>query len=276
MYNEELAQQAESFIEQAKSLNKRGQTAGAIEAYKQAADLFARQEDERGQARAWSGIAKAYGKSKDYERSIEAFGRAADHSARASWPDKQIEALYNQGLTLQQVGVKAADLGQVNAAIEAFSQALPVARQTGDRASEGVLLLSVGFACAWARRNSEASTYLSAAVSFALDGVDFDTAFSALSTLGVLLSNEGRGAEAVPHFERALEMAKSTEGDLVAVADTFANLGVAYEKAGRLEEAIEALDTYREILHVSGDVKATGAAAMVKRVQTKLRLQQKG
>jgi hypothetical protein len=47
---------------------------------------------------------------------------------------------------------------------------------------------------------------------------------------------------------------------------------VAYEKAGQLDEAIEAMDTYREILHRAGDVKVNEAVAMVKRLKNKAKL----
>lgn len=269
MNNEILRDKAENTLNQARALNKLNRSEEALKAYQSAEQLFAELSDERGRTRCWSGIAKCYGKQKLLEPSANAFGEAALHARLAAWPEKEIEACYNQGLTLQQVGLKGATLEQVERAIEAFKQGLAVAKESQDKASAGVLLLSLGFACAWAKRDPEAIAYFSEAVPFALEGIDFDTAFSALSSLGVLLSNAGRGREAVPHLERALAMAKTAEGDIVAVADTFANLGIAYEKAGRLEEAIEAMDTYREILHVSGDVKAATAAAMVKRLKQK-------
>jgi tetratricopeptide (TPR) repeat protein len=272
MHSEELKSETETYLNQAKTFHHLGQTAQAVAAFQAADRLFSEQGDERGRTRCWSGIAKAYGKNKQYELSLEAFGEAARHAARAGWYDKEIEALYNQGLTLQQLGVRGANLRQVGQAIEAFRQALEVAREINDRASVGVLLISLGFACDWSKRDEEAIAYFSEAAPFALDTADFDTAFSAFSSLGVLLSNHNRAAEAIPYYLRALELAKSEQGDLVAVADTFANLGIAYEKAGQLPEAIEALENYREILHYAGDVKAADAAAMLKRLKNKARL----
>ncbi len=265
--------EAEALMQEAKALNKKGELAGAVAAYRAAAQLFAQAEDERGQTRAWSGAAKAYGREKTYTEAAEAFGEAARHAELAAWPDKEIEALYNRGLVLQQAGLKQATLGKVNLAVEAFQKALKIAESIGDQASVGVLLVSLGFACDWCKLYDEAIYYFGLAAPFALDNVDFDTAFSALSSLGVMLSNAGRAEEAIPHYERVLQMAKSTQGDIVAVADTYANLGIAYEKAGRLLDAIEAIDTYREILQVAGDVKAGDAAAMVKRLKVKAKLQ---
>ena len=272
MHSEELKSETEVYLNQAKTFHHLGQTPQAIAAFQAADRIFSEEGDERGRYRCWSGIAKAYGKNKEYEFSLEAFGEAARHAALAGWYDKEIEALYNQGLTLQQLGIKGANLGQVGQAIEAFRQALEVARAINDRASVGVLLISLGFACDWSKRDEEAIVYFSEAAPFALATADFDTAFSALSSLGVLLSNHNRAAEAIPFYLRALELAKSEQGDLVAVADTFANLGIAYEKAGHLPEAIEALENYREILHYAGDVKAADAAAMLKRLKNKARL----
>ncbi len=267
---QDIKSQTEQLLNQAKTHQAKGESALAVAAFQAAEVLFASAADVRGQARCWMGIAKAYGKGKDLERSLEAFGEAARYYQLSGVPDKELEALYNRGLTLQQIGLKNANIAQVGLAIEAFEQALVVARAINDRESAGVLLLSLGFACAWSKREPEAVTYFAEAAPFALDTADFDTAFSALSTLGVLLSNNGRAAQAIPHYLRALELAKSAGGDLVAVADTFANLGVAYEKTGQIPEAIEALDTYREILHTVGDVKANNAAAMVKRLKAKL------
>jgi tetratricopeptide (TPR) repeat protein len=271
--NEELKSEAEAQLEKAKNFNKRGEKAEALAAYQAAAQIFERLEDERGQARAFSGMGKVYGKHKDFGRAVEAFGIAAQHSNRANWSDKEIEARYNQGLTLQQMGLKAGNLAQVKQAIQSFEQGLAVARQINDRASQGVLLISLGFACAWAKDNEPAIAYFREAATFALDNLDFDTAFSALSSLGVLLSDSNRADEAIPYYQRALELAKSEQGDIVAVADTFANLGIAYEKAGQLEEALDSLENYHEILKHAGDVKASDAAAMVKRLKQKLKLQ---
>ncbi len=273
MNNEEFKQQTEAYLSRAKTHHLKGETAQTVAAYEAADRLFAEQGDERGRSRCWSGIAKAYGKNKEFEKSISAFEEAANHAALAPWPDKEIEALYNMGLTLQQLGIKKANLRQTNQAIEAFQKGLKVAKEINDQASAGVLLISLGFACAWLKREDEAITYFKEAAPFALDNVDFDTAFSVLSTLGSILSNLNRGREAIPYFERALELAKSAQGDIVAVADTFANLGISYEKAGRLSDAVEALETYREILSHAGDVKAADAAAMVKRVKQKIKLQ---
>ncbi|HEX2912700.1 MAG TPA: tetratricopeptide repeat protein [Chloroflexia bacterium] len=263
-------QSADTYLTRARASNKSGQLEAALASYREAARLFSEARDERGLARCWSGMAKVYGKQKELGLSIEAFQQAAEHASLAGWYEKELENLYNLGLSWQQLGVKGANLAQVGKAVAAFQKALEIARRLDDRQSAGVLLISLGFACDWMKYDEKAILYFKEAAPFALDNVDFDTAFSALSSLGVLLSNHNRAVEAIPYYERALELAKSAEGDLVAVADTYANLGIAYEKADRLEEALEAIDTYREILHVSGDVKAAQAAAMVKRLKQKL------
>lgn len=272
MIDEKAKQEAENYLDQAKLHNKKGATAQAVAAYQTADKIFIEYSDERGRTVCWSGIAKAYGKSKELDRAVAAFAEAARHAVLADWPDKEIEVLYNMGLTLQQMGTKGANLKQVGQAIDAFKQGLATAERIGDKQSEGVLLLSLGFACAWSNRDEEGIEYFDRAASFALQGIDFDTAFSALSSLGVMLSNNGRPAEAIPHYERALELSKTQEGDIVAVADTYANLGIAYEKAGHLEKAIEAMEIYSEILQHAGDVKAADAKAMVKRLKIKGKL----
>ncbi len=270
---EELKKEAEAFQNQAKTYNRKGETAQAVAAYSEAEKRYAALGNERECTSCWSGMAKAYGKNKEFEAAVAAFQNAAQHAKLADWPEKELEIWYNLGLTLQQMGVKTGDIAETNQAIAAFQAALEIAERTADRDSAGVLLVSLGFACAWVKRTSEAIAYFEAAAPFALDKVDFDTAFSAFSSLGVLLSNNGRAADAIPYYLRALELAKTAQGDIVAVADTYANLGIAYEKAGQLDEAIEATDTYREILHVAGDVKATDATAMVKRLRNKARLE---
>jgi tetratricopeptide (TPR) repeat protein len=268
----ELEVQAEQFVEEAKKYNRTGQTEKATAAYLKAVALFEQAGSERGQARCWSGLGKSYGRQRDLERSADAFQRAAQHSVAVGWDDKAIETLYNFGLTIQQIGVKSARLDHVFTAIEAFQQALDIAERIHDLPSAGVLYINLGLACAWCKRDDEAIHFLDAAAASTLDDKDFDTSFSVLSSLGALLSNHNRAEEAIVHFERALELAKSADGDIVAVADTYANLGIAYEKAGRLEAAIEALETYHEILHVAGDIKASDAMAMVKRLKNKVRM----
>lgn len=261
------AEDAEKLMSAAKSLRTKEKLEEAVEQYSQAEKIFAAQGDERGRTRAWSGIGKALFQAKDMAGAVKAYSEAATAARLSDWPERELDALYNKGLILERIGTSAANLQQVNAAIEAFQQALDVAQKMSDIQSVGVLLLSLGFNCAWAKRDEEAIAYFSEAMPFALDKADFETQFSSLSSLGVLLSNHNRANEAVPYFERALELAKSARGDIVAVADSYANLGIAYEKAGQLDKAIEAIATYRQILYEAGDVKAGDAAAMLKRLK---------
>ncbi|MEI6045764.1 MAG: tetratricopeptide repeat protein [Chloroflexota bacterium] len=272
MSEEELRREAEVHFNQARVYNKKGELAAAVTAYQTAEKLFGELGAERERTRCWSGMGKAYGKRKEFVQAAAAFNEAAHHAVLAQWPDKEIEVCYNLGLTLQQMGLKSGSLEQVNEAIEAFQRGLIIAQRIEDQTSAGVLQLSLGFACAWAKQTQEAIGYFETAIPHALVGADFDTAFSALSSLGVLLSNNGRAAEAIPYYQQALELAKSEQGDIVAVADTYANLGVAYEKAGQLDEAIEAMDTYREILQRAGDLRLKEATAMVKRLKNKAKL----
>ena len=266
-----MSDNPEGLVTQAKAANKSGDLNAAIAAYLAADSLFAAQGDARGRTRCWSGIAKAQGKNEDFVESAKAFGEMATHARAAGWAEKEIEALYNKGLLLQDMGTKGARLNYVEQAITAFEQGLAVARRAADRQSEGVFLIVAGLACAWCSRHNDSIHYLAIAADFALDGLDFDTSYAALNALAVQLSNKDRAVEAIPYYERALALAKVEDGSLFTVAETYGNLAIAYEKVGRLDKAIEVLEFYYEILNAMGDTKAPDAAAMLRKLKARVK-----
>jgi|GEM_PF-1791461 len=214
--------------------------------------------------------AETYRSQGETAPAIALYGEAAKEAEQIGWPEKQLEALYNMGTLLQEVGAKRRDKAQMGEAITALQQGLEIASRLGDQSSIGVLLISLGFACANAEQDIEAIDYFKAASTSALDSAGFETAYSALSTLGVLLSNLNRPAEAVPYYEKALEMARRQTEERAAEADTLANLSVAYEKSGRIPDAITALQAYRKILYEVGDVRVKNADRMIKQLKGQL------
>ncbi len=214
--------------------------------------------------------AEAYRSQGETATAIALFGEAAKEAAQIGWPEKQLEALYNMGTLLQEVGAKRRDKAQMGEAIAALQKGLEIASQLGEQNSRGVLLISLGFACANAERDIEAIDYFKAAIRLGLDNLEFETAYSALSTLGILLSNLNRSAEAVPYYEKALEMARRQPEERAAEAETLANLSVAYEKSGRIPDAITALQAHRKILYEVGDVRVKNADRMIKELKSQL------
>jgi tetratricopeptide (TPR) repeat protein len=206
--------------------------------------------------------AEALQSGRDKPEALEKFLMVIKLAETAGWSEKKLEALYNTGLLLQ-------ELKQPDEAIKSFQTALELALQLDDKQSAGVLLVTLGFACANAGYDEDAIGYLSDAVENGLDESDFENTYSTLSTLGVLLSNHNRPLEAIPYYRQALELARAGVDELAAVADTLGNLGVAYEKAGRLDEAISTISEYRQILFEVGDLRVKEATLLLKRLRQK-------
>ncbi len=193
---------------------------------------------------------------------VASYRAAAGLAKQAEWPEKEVETLYNLGLALQ-------DSGELTAAIEALEQALDTATGLNDLNSAGVLTLTLAFACANAGYDEQAIIYFKAVAPYAIENTPFETAFPALSTLGVMLSNANQPTEAIPYYKQALALARKQPDELVSVADTLANLGVAYEKSGQLLEAIAVMQEYHQILFEVGDVSAPSVAVTIKKLKNR-------
>lgn len=206
-------------------------------------------------------------------QALAALHEASTLAASLNWAEKQIEILYHSGLLLQDLGVKANNPAQVSEAIEVWEQALQIAKNIGDQTSVNTLHITLGLACAWSSVNITAIEYLSKAAPY-LDDVDFETAYSVLNTVGVLLSNSNRSEEAIPLYRQALVLAQKQD-DRPGEAELLANLSIAYEKIGLLPEAIATMESYHKILFEVGDTKAPQAAVMVKRLKDRLKRENK-
>ncbi|NWJ46648.1 MAG: hypothetical protein HXX14_20050 [Bacteroidetes bacterium] len=198
---------------------------------------------------------------KQFKSATALYHEAAAMAAAEGWFEKELEAHYYAGLVRQ-------ESNDLSGAIEDFQCALELAIQLGESGNIQTLYITLGFAYAGIADNEEAVKYLAAAANN-LDGLDFETAYSTLNTLGVLLSNENKSLEAVQYYQKALMLARVQPDELVAVADTLANLGIAYEKASMLPEAITAIEEYRKILFEAGDTKMREAALLLKRLKHK-------
>ncbi|MEI7554767.1 tetratricopeptide repeat protein [Candidatus Chlorohelix sp.] len=199
--------------------------------------------------------------TKQFIPAIALYYEAAAMAASEAWQEKELEAHYFAGLVRQ-------ESNDLNSAIEDFQSALELALQLGEPGNIRTLYITLGFAYAGVEANEEAIKYLAASANN-LEGLDFETAYSTLNTLGVLLSNENKSLEAVQYYQKALVLARTQPDELVAIADTLANLGIAYEKADKLSEAIDSIEEYRKILFEAGDIKVKEAALLLKRLKHK-------
>lgn len=215
--------------------------------------------------------AQAYQAKGAVSQALTAFSETAKQAALADWPEKEIEAYYSAGLLFQDQGARTTNFKRMEQAVAAFEQGLAVAVRINDQISAGTLQLALGFIHAHLEHSTEAIEYLKAAAVATLDTVEFEAAFSALTTLGVLLSNSDRAVEAIPYYLRVLKLAEAQPDEPVAVADTLANLAIALEKAGYLVEAFDAMERYYQILKEAGDTKTKDVAKMVSRLRDRVK-----
>ena len=220
-----LAVDARHFLNRGRSLDSAGQTAEAIEAYKQAIEL------DPSMAQAHANLVGSFGRTGEIDR-------AEEHYATALALNPNLEELHNNW------GVVQASRGDPAAAAAAFRRALDLnPNSAGANANLGVALLEAG-------QLDEAARHFREAVK------SDPTNRPARMNLGTLALEDDRPGEAVEHLEAALRGDEDGSEAFVRYA-----LGHAYQRIGR---AADARRSFERALQVAENRGPADLAAQIR------------
>jgi tetratricopeptide (TPR) repeat protein len=162
-----------------------------------------------------------------------------------------------EGHWLNALGSAHRGLGQVEQAIEYYSQALEIAREIGDRQGEGAALGNLGSSYIILEQVKEAIKCCIQALEIARGIGDREGEASTLVTLGNACCSLGpvslgQVEQAIEYYDQALEIAREI-GNRQGEGSTLANLGSACYFLGQVEQTIEYYGQAVEIAREIGD-----------------------
>jgi predicted ATPase/class 3 adenylate cyclase/Tfp pilus assembly protein PilF len=142
--------------------------------------------------------------------------------------------------------------GRVEEAVAAFEQALALARATGDRRQEGVIVGSLGAMYQEQGKGSNAREYIETALLIAREVGNRRAEEGALIKLGVLEREQGRTERACSNFAHALAISREI-GNRRDEGMALGGLGNVDLEQGRMEEARHSYEQALAVLREVGD-----------------------
>ena len=155
------------------------------------------------------------------------------------------------------LGSSYVTLGQTQAAIECYRQALAIARETGRRGSEGMLLGSLGHCYATLGQTQAAIEHYQEALAIARETGDRGSEGIWLGSLGSSYVTLGQTQAAIEHYQQALAIARET-GDCSNEGIWLGSLGSSYQRLGQIQAAIECYRQALAIARETGDRSSQG------------------
>ena len=130
----------------------------------------------------------------------------------------------------------AGSLGKKEQARDYYEQALPIAREIGDREGEGVTLNNLGMLADRLGKTEEAQRYYEQALPIQREIGDREGEGLTLNNLGMLADSLGNKEEAQRYYEQALPIRREI-GDREGEGVTLNNLGMLADSLGKTEQA---------------------------------------
>jgi tetratricopeptide (TPR) repeat protein/transcriptional regulator with XRE-family HTH domain len=137
-------------------------------------------------------------------------------------------------------------------AVTIHSCARTAARQTGDRVAEATALFSLGLVCTRQGRYQRATEHSELALVLYREARDLTGQARALTNLGNIRVRQGSYAEAVQPFRQALALFQEI-GDLTGQAHTLSNLGLIDERLANYQQASQYLQQALNLCRETGD-----------------------
>jgi len=148
-------------------------------------------------------------------------------------------------------------VGRMDEARAALDPALALARQTGDRRREGLLLYLLGELDREQGHMEGAKQYACAALAAHRDSGNRAAEATVLHALGNLLDQQGAVAESREHHEAALAL-RSAAGDRAGVGRVLASLGILCRHQGRVAQSQAHYEAALAIHREAGDRRSEG------------------
>ena len=156
------------------------------------------------------------------------------------------------------LGLSYAILGQTHAAIECYQQALAIARETGDRGGERVVLGRLGLSYRDLGQTQAATEYYQQAVALARETGHRGGEGAWLGSLGVSYRDLGQTQAAIEYYQQALAIIRET-GDRGTEGALLGNLGECYADLGQTPKAIE---HYQQALAITRETGHRGSEGL--------------
>ncbi|MEH2310182.1 MAG: tetratricopeptide repeat protein [Nostoc sp.] len=168
---------------------------------------------------------------------------------------------WNYWAALTNLGNAYNYLGQYQQAIELLQQSLDIAREIGDRNSEGLSLMNLGNAYNDLGQYQQAIELLQQSLDIAREIGDRNSEGKSLANLGNVHNDLGQYQQAIELLQQSLDIAREI-GDRNSEGKSLANLGNAYNDLGQYQQAIDFLHQSLDIAREIGDRYAEGLSLM--------------
>ena len=164
-------------------------------------------------------------------RSIESYERAG-----SIW--RRLEDAYEEGLSLDAIGLLYSDLGEKRKALEYYGRALPLRRAAGDRSGEADTLRGTGSVYSDLGEKQKALEYYGQALPLSRAIGDRSGEADTLRGTGSVYDDLGEKQKALEYYGQALPLRRAA-GDRSGEADTLNNIGLVYSDLGEKQKALE-------------------------------------
>jgi len=183
----------------------------------------------------------------------------------ANWKDIQ-----SQDRLLHELGIGYSVLGENEAALTHYLEALPLSRQLDDKGGEATTLCSIGRIYRTLGKVEMALETLEHALSLSRQANAQSVQAVILNNIGGIYNTLGKNSEAINIYENALSLSQSI-GDRSVEADTLLNLGNVYHGFG---EMVKALDYFEQAVQIARRLgnRSNEAATLNSIAQTRLAL----
>ncbi|MEM9162979.1 MAG: tetratricopeptide repeat protein, partial [Cyanobacteria bacterium P01_F01_bin.4] len=165
---------------------------------------------------------------------------------------------FHRGRTLNNLGGVYYTLGDLAQAQTFYQQALTLAQEIGNRASEGRILTNLGLIDRQAGHYDQAEQHYQAALEILTAIGDQASVSSTLNSLGVVYEALGQTDQALDSYQQGLAIAEEI-GDQRQIGNLWDGLGGLYYRQARYGKALTAYETALQVHQSIGN--PTGATA---------------
>ena len=172
---------------------------------------------------------------------------------------RQLQHREGEGVTLGNLGLAYADLGETRRAIQFHEQYLAIARELGDRRGQGNALASLGIAYRNLGETRRAIQFHEQYLAIARELGDRRGEGKAIGNLGLAYADLGETRRAVQFHEQDLAITREL-GDRRGEGAAIGNLGLAYLNLSETHRAIQFFEQALLIDREIGDHRGEGVA----------------
>ncbi|MGK7924690.1 MAG: tetratricopeptide repeat protein, partial [Spirulina sp.] len=219
----------------------------------------------RGAIRKWEDALPAYQESSDREglslvlnwlglayKNLGELDRALEIYSQVLPLFQDLNDRHSQASTLMAIGQIYGTLGEYQVALDYYERSLPLWREVSYRTGEAANLNSIGRIYDRLGESGQALEYYQQVLAIARDVGNKKGEAAALNNLGLAYSNLERKPESQQHYERALQIWQELQDDR-ALASTLNNIGFLSAKNGEYEQALSQYEQALILWQTVGD-----------------------